>query len=368
MSIAREHFDIAPLRLGPNRPRHFYRGGAQIAEFRGLPDPSDEFLPEDWIGSTTSLGWTGRDEREGESVVTVAGGGDVLLKDLLREHADAILGSNHVNEFGPHPALLVKLLDPAVRLPLHYHPSRSFARKHLHSTFGKTEAWVVLRTASSDAFVHLGFSRTVDDSTLSSWIDSQQVGELLDATHRLSVGAGDVVFVPAGIPHAIGPGILIVELQEPTNFSLFLEHAGFVRPEEAHAGLGWPVALGALRHSAVAASELREHFVRHVDLRSGYEERVFSDETRSFFDARWLCLDGGQRRAIDTGFAVCIVTSGSGCLVADATTTAIRRGDTYLVPAALGAYEVRASAEGLTLLRCLPPTADAGPALGVVAP
>src|SRR5439155_1048518 len=60
-----------------------------------------------------------------------------------------------------------------------------------------------------------------------------QVAAMLSATNRVPVRPGDAVLVPAGLPHAIGPGIFLVEAQEPTDFSVLLEREGFPVPESA---------------------------------------------------------------------------------------------------------------------------------------
>ena len=75
---------------------------------------------------------------------------------------------------------------------------------------------------------------------------------MLDALNELAVSAGDAIFVPAGMPHAIGAGLLIVELQEPTDLSVLLEWDGFELTEaEGHLELGWDRALQALDTAAV---------------------------------------------------------------------------------------------------------------------
>ena len=80
----------------------------------------------------------------------------------------------------------------------------------------------------------------------------QDSAAMLDALHELPVGAGDAIFVPAGMPHAIGAGILLVELQEPTDLSVLLEWDGFELTEaEGHLDLGWDRALGGPRARAV---------------------------------------------------------------------------------------------------------------------
>ena len=82
-------------------------------------------------------------------------------------------------------------------------------------------------------------------------MDAQDSEAMLGAMRELPVAAGDAVFVPAGAPHAIGAGILMVEVQEPTDLSVLLEWDGFeLTEDEGHLDLGWDTALQALDRSA----------------------------------------------------------------------------------------------------------------------
>ena len=78
-----------------------------------------------------------------------------------------------------------------------------------------------------DARFHLGFTRDVEAAELDRWMATQDEQAMLDTMHPVDVQAGDVVLVPAGLPHAIGAGIFCLELQEPTDFSVMLEWKRF---------------------------------------------------------------------------------------------------------------------------------------------
>ena len=224
-------------RLAPTRVRRFYTGGALIDRLRGEPE-SDTSFPEDWLGSVTPASNPGRDDPE-EGLSRLADGR--LLRDVIDADRKHWLGG------ADSTGLLVKLLDAAERLPVHAHPDRAFARRHLDSPFGKTEAWIVLDMRGDESEVWVGLSRAVDPRTYRAWIEAQDVASLLGSLNRLAVRRGDVVFVPAGVPHAIGAGVLIAQLQEPTDYSVICEWAGFpIDAEDAHLGLGWDAALGAL--------------------------------------------------------------------------------------------------------------------------
>src|SRR4051794_40911476 len=108
-------------RVHPARVYRFYRGGALIDRLRGEPEHDGEF-PEDWVASVTEARNPGRDEADAGLARLEDGR---LLRDAVAEDP-AYWGT---------PSVLVKLLDPANRLPVHAHPNRAFAREHLGSEY-----------------------------------------------------------------------------------------------------------------------------------------------------------------------------------------------------------------------------------------
>src|SRR6266542_324633 len=170
-----------PIRLPLNGFPHFYRGGARIAAFRGLP-ASAVPGPEDWVGSTVT--------RFGEPRLglTVLPDGRTL-RDAVAADPRAWLGSEHVARFGADPALLVKLLDAGQRLVVHAHPDRDFARRHLDCPHGKTEAWVVVETAGPGATVYLGFREEIPEGRLREWVRDQRTDLLLGALNEVRLRA-----------------------------------------------------------------------------------------------------------------------------------------------------------------------------------
>ena len=310
--------------LLPTRVRRFYRGGALIGRLRGEP-AEDGYSPEDWLGSTTAARNPGSTDPD-EGLSRLADGS--LLRDLVEDDPLGWLGEAHVERFGHSTAILVKLLDAAERLPVHAHPDRAFAREALGSPFGKTEAWFVLDTRGEEAGVWVGLREAVEPERYLEWVLAQDTARLLDSLNRIGVSAGDVVYVPAGVPHAIGPGALVAELQEPTDFSLLCEWEGFpIRPEDSHLGLGWEAAIGAL------------------DLRPHEPYRALPPEASSYFRADGELAAAGR-------FAVLLVLEGEGSIDG----AAARRGSAFAVPATCATIR----AEGaLRVLRCLAPDPEA---------
>ncbi len=312
---------MRPVRLQPNLVEHFYAGGARIAALRGIETTSDH-QPEEWIAATVS--------RAGEPGVGLARtlDGD-LLRDLVKADPLAWTGTT---EADGDTGVLLKLLDAGQRLPVHAHPDRAFAGQHLDCAYGKTEAWYVL-DAEDGAAVHLGWTEDVASDELARRRDDQDGAWMLDHLHRVEVRPGDAVLVPAGMPHAIGAGVFVAEIQEPTDFSVLLEWSVTTSGrEDSHLGLGFDLAMQAVEHRATPRDQLAR-LVRHAEPDLPGLHSVLPAEAGPFFR-----LDLAVAAAtVPAGFAAAIVIDGEGA-VGDAL---VRRGDVLAVPAAAGDWELR---------------------------
>jgi mannose-6-phosphate isomerase len=330
--------------LPPNSVPRFYRGGAAIAELRGIENPP-ELEPEDWVGSTTTV--------FGETELGLSRLLDGrLLRDAVAADPPAFFGHDHAARRGADPQLLVKLLDAGERLPVHVHPDDAFAHETLGVPYGKTEAWIVVATAGPAATMHVGFREEVSAATLAGWVRDQDAAAMLDALNAFEVRSGDALFVPAGTPHAIGEGALIVELQEPSDLSILLEWRGFADEEEASLGLGWDVALRCVERSGVDPDRIRG---RRREGSNG-ATRLLPAEADRFFLAE--LVEGSPSAELDRGFAILVFTEGAAELHSeDGEPLPVSRGDTVLVPWSAGVCRLQGEAVAMA---CRPPAADAG--------
>ena len=326
--------DSRPVTLDANQPRQFYRGGAAIAAFRSQDDADRG--PEDWVASTTTQ--FGKDEA---GLSRLPDGR--WLRDAVAADPEAWLGAEHVAEFGADTALLVKLLDAGQRLPVHCHPSDAFASAHLGCRHGKTEAWIVIGTSGPDPTVYIGFREDVPAPVAAEWVSTQDSAAMLAALNPVRVSPGDTVFVPAGVPHAVGEGVFIVELQQPTDFSVTLEWRGFLADAGAgHLGLGYDKALDCLERRAQSPDDL----VRHTQALTGRSVDLFDAQADPFFRADRLHVSGTA--ALEPSFGVFVVLEGAGTLGP----LAVQRGSTVVVPHAAGEVVVTGD---VVAIRCRPP-------------
>lgn len=326
---------MKPLLLNRNQPPgRFYRGGALIADFRGVP-VQDEFEPEDWVASTTEV--------TGEPGIGLSALSDGrLLRDVIAEDPEAWLGAAHIARFGQSTELLTKLLDAGERLPVHIHPSREFSRTYLHLAHGKAEAWIYL----TDGDAHIGFLPDVTAEEIPPLLAAGDTAPVLERMHRLAVRAGDVVYCPPGIPHAIGGGSFMVEVQEPSDLSIFLEWKDFPLAGGAAGHLGLDDATAA---TAVVSGIERADVDRFVtasrddsgDLLRGTEAPFRVDRLR----------DGDSQEA---GFAVFVTVAGRGVISSEhGEPVEVAMGSTVVRPNACGTSLVEG--EGLQVIVARPP-------------
>ncbi|BBY48227.1 phosphomannose isomerase [Mycolicibacterium arabiense] len=327
---------MQPQLLPPNVVPHWYAGGLALTAWRGIASVGDR-SPEEWVGATVA--------RFGEPDLGPARLADgTLLRDAVRADPLGWLGRDD-GEPGD-TGVLVKLLDAGQRLPVHVHPTRAYASRHLGCAYGKSEAWYVL-AAEENAAVWLGWREDVDPARLSELVDAQDATAMLALMNRVPVRPGDGVFVPGGTPHAIGAGILLVEAQEPTDQSILLEHADTAATDdEAFLGLPRDVALSAV--DTRATPDVTQ-LTRHATAGSG-TTAVLPDEALPYF--RMELLTPGS--AVAAGFAVAVVVSGSGTLTSESGEPLdVARGQTLVVPAASGDWHVVGD---VGLLVCRPGT------------
>ena len=321
---------VSAEKLPSNQFDHFYRGGNRIGKLR--KGPGGPMRPEEWIASTTT--------RFGEKVngLSVLANGK-LLRDEVINDPQYWLSSDHVKKFGRSTEILVKLLDPDQRLPVHYHPDRKFASDKLDLTHGKTEAWIIL-DAPVGAKVGVGFNRRMSKAEVAQLVKNHDSQGLLDSLMFLEVSAGDVVFVPAGVPHAIEAGIFVLELQEPTDLSILLEWDGFAvdGDKDGHLDLGYEVALDALRLEPLTEQEISQIITR-FDKEKSSSQRIFNSIADDFFRADYL---SGDHVVVDAGFGILLILEGSGKLeFSDSNTLQVEAGDAVVIANAAGSFTLK---------------------------
>lgn len=326
-----------PLLLPPNPIQHFYRGGDRIAALRGITQLT-EFQPEEWVGATVSR----FDDPNVGPAMTAAG----PLAELVAADPAGWVGGRGRND--ADVGVLVKLLDARQRLPVHVHPGREFAANHLGCPYGKTEAWFVLDAAPGSA-LYLGWKADVDPVELARRRDAQDNEWLLTHLNEIPARPGMGVLVPAGTAHAIGAGVFVAEVQEPTDFSILLEWSVTTSTrEESHLDLGFEAVMRAVSHEALGSEALAALIVESGAAPQPGPDSMLPAAADPYFR---LFRGQGGGGAYPASYAVVIVASGSGSLRSAVGEIEIASGEAYAVPHAFGSWYVTGDA---AVLACLP--------------
>ncbi len=151
-------------------------------------------------------------------------------------------------------------------MPIHAHPHVDWARLHVNRNHGKAEAWHILTPGE----VYLGLKEGVSEAEMLKLVDAQEIETMLAMMHRVEVQEGDTVYVPPGMLHAIGEGILLVEVQEPEDLSILLEWRDFKLDgkKDGHLGLGFEKAMTAVDVSTLSEEQLSLLVVRAAGRKS----------------------------------------------------------------------------------------------------
>lgn len=354
-----------PLLLLRNRVYRVWKGGAVLDRFQGQPDPADRNIPEEWVGSTTVSRLPGRPPDEGLSRVGLPDGSSIVLRDLIEAFPQAMLGEVHAARLGPDLGVLCKLLDSAMRLPVQCHPDAAFARRHLGSNFGKTEAWFVLATRSIDGvppYMLFGFREGVTDAEFRRAVQAQDIQAQIASLNRVEVKPGDLYLVSAGTPHALGPGVFMIEIQEPTDLVVNTEYVfcGLQRTEaQCYLGLGFDLGMRCFNYQAMGAAYISEHKLTPRTLRddaAGLEECLIGPERTPCFGMNRVTVRGRFSDPDRGRCYIAIVTEGQGRLMGPTCNLSLQAGGTFFVPAASEHVAFEATTgQALRLVKCFPP-------------
>ena len=291
-------------KLKPNRVRRTYLGGGRINAFTGFAPPDDGALrPEDWMASTTTA-FNGTTEVEGEGLGRIADGR--FVRDVV----------------GDLP-ILVKLLDADERLVIQAHPTVPFAKARMNSPVGKTECWYFLPGTAPEACIYLGFKPGITRVAWKRAFEEQR--GLLELLHRVPVKAGDFVFVDGGVPHAIGAGCFMIELQEPSDLMVVAERvtpSGRCIPDgKIFCGLDLDGMLDVYDYRGMTEEELCARYVRRGMPGGASSVRIVGPDMTDKFEM-WRLADGATL-ALEGAGVVVVVTDGAGMLNG----VAVQKGD-----------------------------------------
>lgn len=179
-------------------PSFHYRiwGGVRLKEF--YANLNKENIGEAWAISA---------HENGPSTVLNGRFKGVTLDELYKNQRD--LFGNIKNEKFP---LLIKIIDANDKLSVQVHPDDFLAKKY--NSYGKTECWYILDAKENSSIIYGHNALTKEE-----FINKVNLGKFDDLLYKVPVQKGDFFFIPAGIVHALGEGIMLLEIQQSSDIT-----------------------------------------------------------------------------------------------------------------------------------------------------
>ena len=269
--------------------------------------------------------WEIADRPEAQSIVRNGTLRGKPLHELWTQHRAEIFGD--VPD-APRFPLLLKLLDAREKLSLQVHPPKEVA-----SRFGgepKTEFWYIA-AADPGAELYLGFREAI---TREQFEKALHDGTAADHVHKIRVRAGDAAFLPAGRFHAVGAGILLIEIQQNSDTTYRVFDWNRTDP-----------TTGMKRELHI------QQAIQCIDFEDVQPKLIQSEGelliSQSLFEIRKWKLDEAREAAPLGQFAiVCCLTGNLSCAKAK-----LAPGDFFLIPAHLGERQLKPLAPNTSLLR-----------------
>ena len=288
-------------------------GGSNLADLFDKPVAANALVGESWEVS----------DRDGDQSVVAEGALEgATLGELVERYGERLVGKCPLAN-GRFP-LLFKVIDAQQKLSVQVHPTDELALKYAEPDPGKTEMWYVL-AASEDAQLMLGLQPGV---TRQDFVQAIQASRFEQCLNYLDVKAGDAFFVPAGSVHALGAGVVLVEIQENSDLTYRVYDWGRVgadgKPRETHL------------EKALSAINFERPFSRRVSgvtLVEGNNRRTVLAACKYFATELLEINDTYCQESAGDSFSILFFVQGDPRFVWDGQELQVHRGQSLLVPA-----------------------------------
>lgn len=268
--------------------------------------------------------------RDGEMARVVGGEADgMTLAEYFEVCGYDCVGADFKR--GERFPLLVKLIDAADILSVQVHPDDEYARR-VERDSGKTEMWYIIDAAEGARLIY-GLKQGITEKDFARAVSEQRIGDVLNS---VPVRAGEAYFIPAGMVHAIGAGILIAEIQQNSDLTYRVYDFDRVGAD------------GKLRplHVEKALAVTRPYTDKEIDAiqfaRGRTAEKGELLAASKYFKVRRLSVNGAETLTVgDDSFTSVLCTDGEGSIYYGDTEYRIVKGDSYFMPAGMGRLDIR---------------------------
>ncbi len=321
---------LAPSRLGPLFVPRIW-GARSLAPLFNIP-PGPEPVGEVWL--------------TGEQCPFACGPfAGKLLADVWPSLPPQWTGTRIRNS--PRIPLLVKFLFPEDKLSVQVHPSDEYARQHESqgARVGKTEMWYVI-ACRPGAEIGLGFHPGLTRAEFENAIAQDSVEQTL---RRFQTAPGAAYFVPAGSAHMIGPGMVLCEIQQHSDITYRVYDFNRLQADGTRRTLHIRQALDVLDFGPPRSGP-----VEPVPVPCGALLKTYLKACKYFAAEKWEFASPVSACTSPAQFELLVILSGSGAIHANSASDPYGPAEVWLLPAALGPYQLRPDTQTALLRTYVP--------------
>jgi mannose-6-phosphate isomerase len=243
------------------------------------------------------------------------------IEEIIEVYMGDITGDSVFEKFGTEFPLLIKLIEAREDLSIQVHPGNLLAKKR-HQAYGKTEMWYILE-CEKDSKIYAGFKEGVTKEIYEKAIADGTLADLLNVETPV---AGDVFFIPAGMVHAIGAGIVLAEIQQTSDITYRIFDWNRKQSGRGARELHTDLALEAIDFTMNGKTGIRKTITKNKT------ENLVSCE---FFNTNLLEFNSSIKKEyyLNDSFVVYICIDGEFAINWDGGSEKVTKGETVLLPA-----------------------------------
>ena len=263
---------------------------------------------------------------------TIIGGefDGLTMQEYIDKNGFAVVTSKPLDRF----PLLIKFIDAEDNLSVQVHPDDDYGLKNANS-LGKTEMWYIIDAKPGAKLVY-GLK---ENCTLEMFKEAIEAGNVEEMLNYVSVKPGDVFFIPSGLVHAIGSGILLAEIQQNSNITYrvydYNRKGADGKPRELH-----------VKDALNVIVNRNEEEINKIRFSTIVENNNYSLASCEFFKVYRYNIDGTLRFSTNAeSFNSVLCLSGNGNIEYKGHLFSLEKGDSYFIPANLGEYAISGNTE-----------------------
>jgi mannose-6-phosphate isomerase len=303
--------ELYPLKFETVLKEKVWGGNALFSRFnKGVTDSQN--IGESWELSAIA---------DNQSVISNGFLAGNNIEELIEVYMGDITGDSIYDKFGNEFPLLIKFIEAREDLSVQVHPNNELAKKR-HNAYGKTEMWYILESKKGSK-IYTGFKDGVNRELYTEAVENGRIEELLNVE---TAEAGDTFFTPAGRVHAIGAGVVLVEIQQTSDITYRIFDWNRKSTGKEKRELHTELALDAIDFKQAGKNKIRIEPVLNKT------ENIVDCE---FFHTNIISFNKpiDKEYYFNDSFVVYICTEGEFSINWDGNSEMITKGETILLPA-----------------------------------